>query len=62
MNGRGSPNIGQLLISLRIAQGISQRELARRLNVHESQVSRDELDVRLHTTVGISPPRTMAIA
>ena len=33
---------GQLLISLRIAQGISQRELAKRLNVHESQVSRDE--------------------
>src|SRR6478735_7227581 len=26
---------GQLLISLRIAQGMSQRELARRLNVHE---------------------------
>lgn len=34
--------LGNLLISLRIAQGISQRELARRLGVHESQVSRDE--------------------
>lgn len=34
--------IGQLLVSLRIAQGISQRELANRLEVHESQVSRDE--------------------
>jgi ribosome-binding protein aMBF1 (putative translation factor) len=34
--------LGHLLISLRIAQGISQRELARRLEVHESQVSRDE--------------------
>lgn len=34
--------LGRLLIALRIAQGISQRELARRLNVHESQVSRDE--------------------
>jgi ribosome-binding protein aMBF1 (putative translation factor) len=34
--------LGHLLISLRIAQGISQRELARRLSVHESQVSRDE--------------------
>src|SRR5258707_30204 len=34
--------LGHLLISLRIAQGISQRELARRLGVHESQVSRDE--------------------
>ena len=34
--------LGHLLISLRIAQGISQRELAKRLGVHESQVSRDE--------------------
>jgi ribosome-binding protein aMBF1 (putative translation factor) len=34
--------LGHLLIALRIAQGISQRELARRLSVHESQVSRDE--------------------
>ena len=34
--------LGHLLISVRIAQGISQRELANRLNVHESQVSRDE--------------------
>ena len=31
-----------MLISARIAQGMSQRELARRLEVHESQVSRDE--------------------
>lgn len=34
--------IGQLLIALRIARGLSQRELASRLDVHESQVSRDE--------------------
>jgi len=34
--------LGHLLISLRIAQGVSQRELASRLEVHESQVSRDE--------------------
>jgi ribosome-binding protein aMBF1 (putative translation factor) len=34
--------LGHLLISLRIAQGISQRELAKKLDVHESQVSRDE--------------------
>ena len=34
--------LGHLLIAVRIAQGISQRELARRLEVHESQVSRDE--------------------
>jgi DNA-binding XRE family transcriptional regulator len=33
---------GHMLISLRIAQGITQRELAKRLGVHESQVSRDE--------------------
>jgi len=34
--------LGHMLIALRIAQGVSQRELARRLDVHESQVSRDE--------------------
>jgi ribosome-binding protein aMBF1 (putative translation factor) len=34
--------LGHLMISLRISQGISQRELAKRLGVHESQVSRDE--------------------
>ena len=36
--------LGHLLIALRIAQGVSQRELAKRLEVHESQVSRDELN------------------
>ena len=34
--------LGHLLIALRISRGISQRELAERLGVHESQVSRDE--------------------
>ena len=34
--------MGHLLISLRIAQGLSQRDLAKRLGVHELQVSRDE--------------------
>ena len=34
--------VGHLLMTSRIAQGISQRELARRLGVHEFQVSRDE--------------------
>ena len=29
--------LGHLLIAVRIAQGVSQRELAQRLNVHESQ-------------------------
>ena len=34
--------LGRLLIALRIAAGVTQRELAQRLGVHESQVSRDE--------------------
>lgn len=34
--------VGRLLIAIRIAQGLSQRDLAERLGVHESQVSRDE--------------------
>jgi DNA-directed RNA polymerase specialized sigma subunit len=34
--------LGRLLVALRIAQGLTQRELAERLGVHESQVSRDE--------------------
>ena len=34
--------LGCQLVALRIARGITQRELAERLNVHESQVSRDE--------------------
>lgn len=34
--------LGHLLVALRIARGLTQRELAARLGVHESQVSRDE--------------------
>lgn len=34
--------IGKLLVGLRIAIGMSQRDLAKRLEVHETQVSRDE--------------------
>jgi ribosome-binding protein aMBF1 (putative translation factor) len=34
--------LGRTLIKLRIASGLSQKELADRLEVHESQVSRDE--------------------
>lgn len=34
--------LGRLLVALRISQGLNQRELAERLGVHESQVSRDE--------------------
>jgi DNA-directed RNA polymerase specialized sigma subunit len=34
--------IGRLLIALRIANGLTQRELADRLGVSEAQVSRDE--------------------
>ena len=34
--------MGRMLIGLRIARGISQRQLAEKMGVHESQVSRDE--------------------
>jgi hypothetical protein len=34
--------LGRLLIALRIANGLTQRELAQRLGVDEAQVSRDE--------------------
>ncbi len=34
--------MGQLLIALRISKGLTQRELAQRMGVNESQVSRDE--------------------
>jgi len=34
--------LGHTLIALRIALGLTQRELADRLGIHESQVSRDE--------------------
>jgi DNA-binding XRE family transcriptional regulator len=34
--------LGRTLVALRIALGLTQRELAERLDVHESQVSRDE--------------------
>ena len=34
--------MGRMLIALRIHRGMSQRELAEKLGVHESQVSRDE--------------------
>jgi ribosome-binding protein aMBF1 (putative translation factor) len=34
--------LGQLLISARIAKGLTQRQLAEKLGVNESQVSRDE--------------------
>ena len=39
LNLRG---LGQLLVSLRIARGLTQRKLAQRLGVHETLVSRDE--------------------
>ena len=39
MNLRG---LGQVLVGLRISLGLTQRELAEQLGVHESQVSRDE--------------------
>lgn len=39
---RNLRGLGHLLISLRIALGLSQRDMAEKLDVHESQVSRDE--------------------
>jgi len=39
---RNFEGVGRLLIALRIAKGVTQRELAEHLGVHESQVSRDE--------------------
>ena len=38
----GFGQIGRMLVELRIASGMTQRQLAERLGVHESQVSRDE--------------------
>jgi ribosome-binding protein aMBF1 (putative translation factor) len=39
---RNFHGFGRLLVALRIARGMTQRELAEKLQVHESQVSRDE--------------------
>ena len=39
---RNLQDLGQFLISARIARGLSQRQLAEKLGIHESQVSRDE--------------------
>ncbi|MBK6899499.1 MAG: helix-turn-helix transcriptional regulator [bacterium] len=44
--------IGRLLISLRIFRGLTQRDLAARLEIHESQVSRDERNEYHGITVG----------
>lgn len=49
--------LGQTLIGVRIAQGVSQRELAARLKVDESLVSRDERN-EYH---GITVERAMRI-
>lgn len=39
---RNFEGLGRMLVALRISRGVSQRELAERLGVHESQISRDE--------------------
>ena len=39
---RNLHGLGTTLVALRIALGLTQRELAERLGVHESQISRDE--------------------
>jgi ribosome-binding protein aMBF1 (putative translation factor) len=53
-------NIGQLLIGLRIAMGLSRRDLASRLGVHESVVSRDEHHeyLRAHRRAGTAYTRS----
>ena len=43
--------VGQMLIGVRIAMGLSQRELAEKLGVHESQVSRDERNEYFGVTI-----------
>ena len=49
---QGIRALGKHLIAMRIAAGITQRELARRMDVHESQVSRDEHDDYHGITLG----------
>lgn len=49
--------LGQILIGVRIARGLTQRELAERLGVNESMVSRDERN-EYH---GITVDRAMRI-
>jgi ribosome-binding protein aMBF1 (putative translation factor) len=39
---RNLAGVGRLLVAARVFRKLSQRDLARRLGVHESQVSRDE--------------------
>jgi DNA-binding transcriptional regulator YiaG len=48
---RNLHGLGNTLVALRIALGLSQRELAERLGVHESQVSRDERNEYHRVTV-----------
>jgi ribosome-binding protein aMBF1 (putative translation factor) len=50
-------DLGLLLVEARLARGLSQRALARKLGVHESQVSRDERN----TYHGISHQRALEI-
>lgn len=70
--------IGQMLIGLRIFLGLSQRDLAARLGVHESQISRDERNeyrslsiekanaileaMRVHLKTSVVPPTTCEMA
>ncbi len=43
--------LGQMLVDLRIAHGLTQRQLAERIGVFESQVSRDERNAYHGVTV-----------
>jgi predicted XRE-type DNA-binding protein len=48
---RNLQGIGQMLVGIRIALGLSQREVAEKLGVHETQVSRDERNEYFGITV-----------
>jgi ribosome-binding protein aMBF1 (putative translation factor) len=43
--------LGQMLVGIRIALGLNQRELAEKIGVHETQVSRDERNEYFGITV-----------
>jgi ribosome-binding protein aMBF1 (putative translation factor) len=65
-------DLGPALVAARIAAGVTQRELAVRLRVHESQVSRDERNdyhgvtleraAKLLDVIGVSFRGTLSLA
>jgi len=55
---RNLHGLGTMLVALRIAHGLTQRGLAQRPGVHESQVSRDERNEFLAISVERASPPT----